>query len=124
MRSVDPELWRTAADQRAYQDARRRVRALRFFYMHALIYVGVNALLIVINLVTSPERPWVRAPLMGWGIGLAVHGIERLPVVTQAAQPQLLGVVSRSDLIKASATLHDEEHERRTLRTLPLVRRQ
>jgi CBS domain-containing protein len=55
---------------------------------------------------------------------LAVHGIERLPVVTQAAQPQLLGVVSRSDLIKASATLHDEEHERRTLRTLPLVRRQ
>jgi len=55
---------------------------------------------------------------------LAVHGIERLPVVTQAAQPQLLGIVSRSDLIKASATLHDEEHERRTLRTLPLVRRQ
>jgi H+/Cl- antiporter ClcA/CBS domain-containing protein len=55
---------------------------------------------------------------------LAVHGIERLPVVTQAAQPTLLGVVSRSDLIKASATLHDEEHERRTLRTLPLVRRQ
>jgi len=37
---------------------------------------------------------------------------------------QLLGIVSRSDLIKASATLHDEEHERRTLRTLPLVRRQ
>jgi CBS domain-containing protein len=55
---------------------------------------------------------------------LAVHGIERLPVVAQAAQPTLLGVVSRSDLIKASATLHDEEHERRTLRTLPLVRRQ
>ena len=55
---------------------------------------------------------------------LAVHGIERLPVVTQAAQPALLGLVSRSDLIKASATLHDEEHERHTLRTLPLVRRQ
>jgi H+/Cl- antiporter ClcA/CBS domain-containing protein len=55
---------------------------------------------------------------------LAVHGIERLPVVAQAAQPRLLGIVSRSDLIKASATLHDEEHERRTLRTLPLVRRQ
>jgi CBS domain-containing protein len=55
---------------------------------------------------------------------LAVHGIERLPVVAQAAQPQLLGVVSRSDLIKATATLHDEEHERRTLRTLPLARRQ
>ena len=54
---------------------------------------------------------------------LAVHGIERLPVVAQAGHAALLGVVSRSDLIKATATLHDEEHERRTLRTLPLVRR-
>jgi H+/Cl- antiporter ClcA len=55
---------------------------------------------------------------------LAVHGIERLPVVAQPDHTQLLGVVSRSDLIKATATLHDEEHERRTMRTLPLVRRQ
>jgi CBS domain-containing protein len=54
---------------------------------------------------------------------LAVHGIERLPVVAQTGHGQLLGVVSRSDLIKATATLHDEEHERRTLRTLALVRR-
>jgi H+/Cl- antiporter ClcA/CBS domain-containing protein len=54
---------------------------------------------------------------------LAVHGIERLPVVAQTGHPQLLGIVSRSDLIKASATLHDEEHERDTLRTLPLARR-
>lgn len=54
---------------------------------------------------------------------LAVHGIERLPVVAQTGHAQLLGVVSRSDLIKATATLHDEEHERRTLRTFPLVRR-
>jgi H+/Cl- antiporter ClcA len=55
---------------------------------------------------------------------LAVHGIERLPVVAQPDHTQLLGIVSRSDLIKATATLHDEEHERRTMRTLPLVRRQ
>jgi len=54
---------------------------------------------------------------------LAVHGIERLPVVAQTGDPQLLGIVSRSDLIKATAVLHDEEHERRTLRTLPLARR-
>ncbi|MFL6634229.1 MAG: chloride channel protein [Massilia sp.] len=54
---------------------------------------------------------------------LAVHGIERLPVVAQTGHAQLLGIVSRSDLIKATATLHDEEHERLTLRTLPLVRR-
>ena len=75
VRPVDPDLWRNAADQHAYNEARRRVRGLRFFYMHALVYVGVNALLIVINLITSPHRPWASAPLMGWGVGLAVHGI-------------------------------------------------
>jgi two-component sensor histidine kinase len=75
VRPADPDLWRPASEQRAYNDARRRARALRFFYMHAMIYVAVNALLITINLVTSPHRPWSGAPLMGWGIALAVHGV-------------------------------------------------
>jgi H+/Cl- antiporter ClcA len=54
---------------------------------------------------------------------LAVHGIERLPVVASAAEPRLLGIVSRSDLIKATAGLHAEEHERRVLRRVPLSKR-
>jgi CBS domain-containing protein len=54
---------------------------------------------------------------------LAVHGIERLPVVASAEAPRLLGIVSRSDLIKATAGLHAEEHERRALRRNPLVKR-
>jgi H+/Cl- antiporter ClcA/predicted transcriptional regulator len=54
---------------------------------------------------------------------LAVHGIERLPVVASAAEPRLLGIVSRSDLIKATAGLHDEEHERRALRRVPLSKK-
>jgi CBS domain-containing protein len=55
---------------------------------------------------------------------LAVHGIERLPVVASANEPRLLGIVSRSDLIKATAGLHAEEHERRTLRRHPLARKE
>jgi H+/Cl- antiporter ClcA len=54
---------------------------------------------------------------------LAVHGIERLPVVAGAGEPRLLGIVSRSDLIKATAGLHAEEHERRALRRVPLSKR-
>jgi H+/Cl- antiporter ClcA/CBS domain-containing protein len=54
---------------------------------------------------------------------LAVHGIERLPVVASATEPRLLGIVSRSDLIKATAGLHVEEHERRTLRRHPLSKK-
>jgi len=40
---------------------------------------------------------------------LAVHGLERLPVVTDAASRRLVGLIARSDLIKPSLTLRDEE---------------
>ncbi len=47
---------------------------------------------------------------------LAVHGLERLPVVVDAATRELIGIVSRSDLIKPSLTLHAEELQHEKLR--------
>jgi H+/Cl- antiporter ClcA len=41
---------------------------------------------------------------------LAVHHLERLPVVKDAHSRALLGLVARSDLIKPSLSLFDEEH--------------
>ena len=40
---------------------------------------------------------------------LAVHGLERLPVVTDARSRRLIGIVSRSDLIKPSLAIGEEE---------------
>lgn len=42
---------------------------------------------------------------------MAVHGLERLPVVTDAQSRRLVGIVSRSDLIKPSRALFDEEQQ-------------
>lgn len=56
--------------------ARRRVRALRSFYHHALIYLVVNSLLAAVNLLTDPGRIWFVYPLLGWGIGLAIHALN------------------------------------------------
>jgi H+/Cl- antiporter ClcA len=47
---------------------------------------------------------------------LAVHGLERLPVVVDAQSRQLVGIVSRSDLVKPSLTLFSEEQQREKLR--------
>jgi H+/Cl- antiporter ClcA len=47
---------------------------------------------------------------------LAVHELERLPVVDDATSRRLVGLVSRSDLIKASLTLHEEEHHHEAFR--------
>jgi H+/Cl- antiporter ClcA len=41
---------------------------------------------------------------------LAVHSLERLPVVRDARSRELVGLVARSDLIKPSLSLFDEEH--------------
>jgi H+/Cl- antiporter ClcA/predicted transcriptional regulator len=41
---------------------------------------------------------------------LAVHHLERLPVVKDVESRELLGLIARSDLIKPSLSLFDEEH--------------
>jgi hypothetical protein len=56
-----------------YDRARARVQALRGFYLHAITYVLVNLMLIVINLVSSPDDLWFYWVTIGWGIGLAIH---------------------------------------------------
>ncbi|MTW10294.1 CBS domain-containing protein [Pseudoduganella eburnea] len=53
-------------------------------------------------------------------IRLAVHGLERLPVVADAESRQLVGIISRSDMIKSSLALENEEHRRHRFRRFTL----
>ncbi len=66
------------SDDQRYRRARRRVQAEKGFYIHALVYVLVNAGLFVSNMVTLmfvPGALWFWLPLLGWGVGLAAHGL-------------------------------------------------
>jgi len=63
-------------DQETYNRAKRRVAQIKGFYIHAAVYVLVNAVLIGINLLTAPDHIWFFWPLLGWGIGLAAHGLS------------------------------------------------
>jgi CBS domain-containing protein len=47
---------------------------------------------------------------------LAVHDLERLPVVADKASMRLVGIVSRSDLVKPARAHFDEEHRRERFR--------
>ncbi|KDB10446.1 putative signal transduction protein with CBS domain containing protein [Burkholderia sp. lig30] len=49
---------------------------------------------------------------------LAIHDLERLPVVTDRVSMKLIGIVSRSDLIKPSLAHFDEEHKRERFRRI------
>ena len=52
---------------------------------------------------------------------LAVHGLERLPVVTDPQSRRLVGIVTRSDLIKPSMAVGEEEQLAERFFELPLA---
>jgi hypothetical protein len=54
--------------------AKRRVDLKMGFYGHLLVYVCVNAGLFALNHLVGGFR-WSVFPLLGWGLGLAIHGL-------------------------------------------------
>jgi hypothetical protein len=56
--------------------AHRRARAKMGWYLHACIYVVVNAVFFLLSVYGYRHRPWSPFPVLGWGIGLALHGIS------------------------------------------------
>ena len=52
--------------------ARRRAGAKMGWYIHATVYVAVNAMLAVVS--SLGGHTWAVFPALGWGLGLAIHG--------------------------------------------------
>ncbi len=79
-RIVRPTVQDGAADpsdrDAAYRRARHKVRMLRGWYVHALVYACVIGGLWVIYAVSGQSRfPWPLPAMLGWGLGLAIHGV-------------------------------------------------
>jgi len=58
------------------QDAKAHVKELKEFYTHLAIFLVVNIVLVVINLLTSPGYFWAIWPIMGWSIGILAHAVQ------------------------------------------------
>ncbi len=65
-------------EQERYRRAKEAVEARKGFLSHFLIYLLVNAGLFLINLLTRRDGGswWFYWPLLGWGIGVAVHAVS------------------------------------------------
>ncbi len=74
---IDP-----ATDERE-EAARRYVEQLRAFYVHASIYAVSTFIMFAVNLLTNLADGvagewaawWSAWALVGWGVGIAVHGL-------------------------------------------------
>ena len=62
-------------DQEKYKKAEKIVEAKLGFFRHVIVYLAVNAFLLIVNLITSPDNLWFQWPLLGWGIGVFFHGV-------------------------------------------------
>jgi fatty acid desaturase len=62
-------------DEEIYEAAKKRVEEKKGFRSHFIIYLCVNALLVIIWAVTGRGDgvPWFLFPLCGWGIGVLIH---------------------------------------------------
>jgi hypothetical protein len=63
-------LQRSERQERIFADP-----SVRGFFIHLFVYLAVNALLIVVNLLYTPEHYWFLYPLLGWGLALAFHAL-------------------------------------------------
>ncbi|MPT33931.1 MAG: histidine kinase, partial [Flavobacterium sp.] len=65
-------------DDTAYYRAKKKVEALKGFYGNLTSYCVVIPSLIFINLYFSPGFQWFWFPMLGWGMGLFIHGFSVL----------------------------------------------
>lgn len=63
-------------EEKSMEKARKRAHELREFYNHLWSYIGVNIVLIMINLVTSPHELWFYWVTVFWGIAIVSHAIK------------------------------------------------
>ena len=56
--------------------ARKRAGAKLGFFFHLALFVLVNLLLFAMSELAFGHRRWSVYPLIGWGFGVALHGVS------------------------------------------------
>ena len=71
-------------NEEKYKKAKKRVKEVKDFYTHLIVYITINLILIIINLgvfqsgftdIEIPKWPMFTTPFF-WGIGLLFHGLH------------------------------------------------
>ena len=72
-------------------------RQVREFREHFFVYIVVNTLLVVINILTVQTVSWAIWPILGWGIGLAFHAWGSLNTGSESFQEEFAAFRKRKE---------------------------
>lgn len=67
-------------DEIRYQKAKKKAREIRDFYINLTLYSFFIPLIIGINLYFVPQFHWFWFSIIGWGTGLAFHGLSTFEI--------------------------------------------
>ncbi len=56
--------------------AHKRAGAKLGWYLHLAVYILVNGFMLALTYFGLRSRPWTMYPVLGWGLGLALHGVS------------------------------------------------
>lgn len=60
-------------EEKRYLRAKKKVKELKGFYIHLALYILNTPLIIVVNLMFSPQFHWFWFSVLGWGIAIGIH---------------------------------------------------
>ncbi len=84
---------------KAYERAQKRVKEIKSFYGNLISYCIVIPVLIIINLMTSPDDIWFYFPMLGWGIGIAAHGMNVFAVGKSWEEKKIRKIMEKQNKI-------------------------
>lgn len=85
------------SEDKAYEKAQKRVKEIKSFYGNLFSYVIVITFLIILNLITSPKHLWFYWPMLGWGIGIAAHGISVFSIGRTWEERKIQEILEKQD---------------------------
>lgn len=62
-------------NDKKYARARKRIESIKGFYQHLVAYCLFTPFIIFINYKTYWDYKWFWFSILGWGLGLVIHGI-------------------------------------------------
>ncbi|MET3536915.1 2TM domain-containing protein [Chryseobacterium limigenitum] len=82
---------------KAYERAKKRVKEIKSFYGNLISYCIIIPFLIIVNLITNPKHIWFYFPMLGWGIGLAAHGMSVFAIGKGWEEKKIREILEKQD---------------------------
>jgi hypothetical protein len=83
-------------EQELREQAIKRIKDRREFWMHLVVYVVVNAMLVGIWALSGGGYFWPGWVILGWGVGLVLHGaslvVENRPIRERDIERQMRNI--------------------------------